>query len=73
MLQRQPHVLIADDNVHTRDILSVFLARQGYETIIASDGEVALALLDVVMPGPSGTELAACTEGAISDVVGDVW
>lgn len=76
-------LLIAGDNLDTRDILSVFPARRGYETIIASDGEEALALavklpfdlalLDVVMPGPSGMELAARMQGAFSDVVGDVW
>jgi len=69
ILERQPRILIADDDVDTRDILSGFLAHQGYETIVASDGEetlalaarlpLDLALLDVVMPGLSGVELAA--------------
>ncbi len=69
MLERRPRLLIADDNVDTRYILSGFLAHRGYETIVASNGEKALALaarlpldlalLDVVMPGPSGVELAA--------------
>jgi DNA-binding NarL/FixJ family response regulator len=69
MPERQPRILIADDDVDTRDILSGFLAHQGYETIVASNGEetlalaaklpLDLALLDVVMPSPSGAELAA--------------
>ncbi len=69
MPERQPRVLIADDNVDTRYILSGFLARRGYETITACNGEEALALaarlpldlalVDVVMLGPSGVELAA--------------
>jgi DNA-binding NarL/FixJ family response regulator len=69
MPEHQPRILIADDNVDTRYILSDFLARRGYETITAPNGEEALALavklpldlalLDVVMPGPSGIELAA--------------
>ena len=44
MLERQPRILIADDDVDTRDILSGFLAHQGYETILASNGQEALAL-----------------------------
>jgi DNA-binding NarL/FixJ family response regulator len=73
MPEHQPRILIADDNVDTRYILSDFLARQGYETITASSGEKALALaarlpldlalLDVVMPGPLGIELAARLKG----------
>ena len=69
MLERQPRILIADDDVDTRYILSGFLAHRDYETITACNGEEALALaaklpldlalVDVVMPGPSGVELAA--------------
>lgn len=69
MQERQPRILIADDDVDTRYILSGFLVHRGYETITAPNGEEALslaarlpldlALLDVVMPGPSGVELAS--------------
>lgn len=69
MPERQPRILIADDDVDTRYILSGFLARRGYETITVSNGGEALSLaarlpldlvlVDVVMPGPSGVELAA--------------
>ena len=61
-------VLIADDDWDTRAILSDALAHHGYEPIVASDGEKALALaatrsleiacVDLVMPGPAGLELA---------------
>jgi len=69
ILERRPRILIADDDVDARYILSDFLACQGYETITASNGEEALALtvkfpldlalVDMVMPDPSGVELAA--------------
>ncbi len=67
-LTQRPCVLIADDNEGTREMLSECLTYWGYEAIVASDGEMALALaaarpltlalLDVRMPGPSGMKLA---------------
>jgi DNA-binding NarL/FixJ family response regulator len=60
-------VLVADDDWDTRCILSDTLAHHGYEPLVASDGEQALALategplavacVDLVMPGPAGLEL----------------
>jgi len=60
-------VLIADDDIDIRTILTDYLTHCDYEVWAASDGEQALALaeahsvdvalLDVVMPGPSGVEL----------------
>jgi PAS domain S-box-containing protein len=61
-------VLIADDERHTRQLLEVMLASEGYQVDEASSGEEALALvarrppdlilLDVLMPGMSGFEVA---------------
>jgi putative two-component system response regulator len=60
-------VLVADDNEANRDLLSALLSAEGYQVICAADGQQALehvnsgsidlALLDVVMPRPSGFEL----------------
>jgi CheY-like chemotaxis protein len=62
-------ILIVDDNLTNRRILSVSLAKAGYETREAVDGveaiDVAVAwqpdliLLDVDMPGKDGFEVCA--------------
>jgi DNA-binding response OmpR family regulator len=59
-------VLVVDDEFEIRDLLSRFLAEEGYEVILASNGEEALELaerenpqvilLDIWMPGFSGIE-----------------
>jgi DNA-binding response OmpR family regulator len=61
-------ILVADDESSIREILSIQLARLGYEVVTASDGEEAVAayaaekpdlvLLDVMMPRLNG--LLAC-------------
>ena len=63
-----PLILIADDDVETRGIVRTQLQKAGFRTIEASDGEQALTLiyeqrpdlvvLDVMMPGKSGWEVA---------------
>src|SRR5260370_17041606 len=60
-------ILVADDNEPNRDLLSALLSAEGYKVVSAADGQQArramdsdsidLALLDVVMPRPSGFEL----------------
>jgi putative two-component system response regulator len=60
-------ILIADDNEANRDLLSALLSAEGYQVFCAADGQQAqarvnsdsidLALLDVVMPHPTGFEL----------------
>src|SRR5712691_4518219 len=60
-------ILVADDNEPNRDLLSELLSAEGYKVVAAADGQQAqravdsdsidLALLDVVMPRPSGFEL----------------
>jgi DNA-binding response OmpR family regulator len=63
-----PHVLIVDDDHKIRDLLARYLFTQGFRVTTAGDAETAQAslrglefdivLLDVMMPGISGLELA---------------
>ncbi len=60
-------ILIVDDEKSMRDFLKILLVKEGYEVIVAADGELALAALsdnqidlvisDIRMPGISGLEL----------------
>ncbi|MDT8375258.1 MAG: response regulator [Mariprofundaceae bacterium] len=62
------HVLIVDDDAVNRHLFSVLLGEEGYQTDEAKSGEEALArvklqtpdiiLLDVMMPGMDGFEVA---------------
>jgi len=64
-----PHILIADDDATTREMLSGILKSAGYEVSTASDGQAAftslrkkkidLLLLDIWMPKMSGLDLLA--------------
>jgi diguanylate cyclase (GGDEF)-like protein/PAS domain S-box-containing protein len=61
-------LLIVDDETHVRKLLQILLQNQGYQTLTASSGEEALALvaqqppdlilLDIMMPGMNGYEVA---------------
>lgn len=61
-------ILIVDDDQETVDFLKILLSRQGYQAIIAKDGIEALKvanqelpdlmILDVMMPGLDGFEVA---------------
>ena len=65
---RKPRVLIVDDERKNRDLLEVLLSQQGYDLSMATCGEDALALvadappdlilLDVMMPGMDGYQVA---------------
>jgi len=62
-----PKILVVDDDAHIRSVLCFALAREGFSTAEAGDGQAALAvfarekpdllILDVMMPEMSGTEL----------------
>lgn len=65
----QPAVLVIDDDRAMRSLLEIYLAASGYRVLLAQDGEEALELaaahsdirviiLDVVMSGLSGHDLA---------------
>lgn len=69
MTQSAATILIIDDDVHVRDLLEVLLQNQGYRTLTAESGELGLAmvelqapdliLLDIMMPGMDGYEVAS--------------
>ena len=67
MTTRRPQILIVDDEPHLRNGLRRILNEEGYETMVAADGETALmlaeekkpdiVLLDIMMPGMDGREV----------------
>jgi two-component system OmpR family response regulator len=69
-MPRRRKILIADDDPSIREILSIQLARMGYEVILADNGTEAVAaykkeepdliILDVMMPQTNG--LQACQD-----------
>ena len=60
-------ILVVDDELEIRDLLGRFLTEQGYEAMLASNGEEAIELaekenprailLDIKMPGIDGIEI----------------
>ncbi len=62
-----PHLLVVDDDTRIRDLLSRYLAEQGFRVTVAADAAEArrkldglqydLIILDVMMPGESGLSL----------------
>ncbi|HEY7670002.1 MAG TPA: response regulator transcription factor [Hyphomicrobium sp.] len=68
VLDNAPHVLVVDDDQKIRELLGRYLAEHGFRVTTAADAESARAgmrglafdvvLLDVMMPGESGLELA---------------
>jgi PAS domain S-box-containing protein len=69
-------VLIVDDERHNRQLLEVMLAPEGFVLLTAASGEDALAmvekqppdliLLDVMMPGMDGYQVAAKIKGDLA-------
>ena len=67
MVANSPQVLVVDDELHMRNVLSRILTQEGYKVVTAPDGETALGLikeikpavilLEVVMPGIDGREV----------------
>ena len=69
---RRLRILVAEDNPLNQRVLCSLLEHAGHETLLADDGEVALALMnsastgidlaivDMHMPGLSGPELVRC-------------
>lgn len=68
MIDDQPHILVVDDDTRLRDLLRKFLADNGFLVSTAADAAQAraqmagfrfdLMVLDVMMPGESGLDLA---------------
>ncbi len=71
------HLLMVDDDRETRDLLARFMERQGIRTTAVRDGREArrawpqggyhLVILDLMMPGESGIDLARWLR-SVSDV-----
>jgi len=67
-MEPQPHILVVDDDREIRDLLSKFLERQGMRVSAARDAKEArklwplgryhLVVLDLMLPGESGLDLA---------------
>ena len=65
--QRMNRVLVVDDHVDSREVISLMLQREGYEVICAADGREALdnviyrmpnvVLLDLALPEMDGVRL----------------
>jgi DNA-binding response OmpR family regulator len=68
MISDATPILVVDDDPNSRDIVSTFLTARGYTVSTATDGPDALSkleevrpaivLLDVMMPGMDGWEVA---------------
>ena len=43
-------ILIADDDKNICELLRLYLAKEGYETVIANDGEAAVAAFEKEKP-----------------------
>ena len=62
------HILVVDDDPHVTDLLRRVLAYEGYSVAVAARGDEAfsraleqppdLVVLDIMLPGPSGLEVA---------------
>jgi two-component system phosphate regulon response regulator OmpR len=73
-----PHLLIVDDDRRIRDLLSRFLAGEGYRVTTAETAADAhaqleglcfdLIILDVMMPGESGYDFAKAIRAAANNV-----
>jgi len=66
-------VLVADDDEHTVELVSLYLRRAGYRVETACDGDEtlrkvkesqpALIVLDIMMPGPDGLQICRKLRG----------
>ena len=66
-------ILVADDDAHTVELVSLYLRRAGYRVETACDGEEtlrkareslpALIVLDIMMPGPDGLQICRKLRG----------
>jgi len=60
-------ILVADDDANIADLVRMYLTKAGYDVVVARDGDetqrllreqpFALAVLDIMMPGPDGLQI----------------
>ncbi len=66
-MERQPHLLVVDDDREIRDLVARFLGKHGYRVSVARDGQemfralqdsrIDLIVLDLMLPGEDGLSL----------------
>ena len=69
----QPRILVIDDESSIRQVLEVFLKREGFVPLLAESGGVGITMareqrpdviiLDFIMPGMDGLEVLATLKG----------
>jgi two-component system phosphate regulon response regulator OmpR len=74
MIDEKPHILVIDDDRRIRELLQSYLSENGFRVSVAPTASAArermrglafdLLILDVMMPGESGTALALSLRGA---------
>ncbi|MDH5750500.1 MAG: response regulator [Rhodospirillales bacterium] len=75
-MEKQPHILIVDDDREIRDLLTQFLGKHGYRASSAADGRamrrlmqgsrIDLIVLDLMLPGEDGLSLCRSLRGESS-------
>ena len=60
-------ILVADDDRNIADLVRMYLAKAGYDAVVARDGDETqkllreqqfdLLILDIMMPGPDGLQI----------------
>ncbi|MEM7034441.1 MAG: response regulator transcription factor [Chloroflexota bacterium] len=67
MVKTMPHILVVDDEPNIREVVELYMRREGYNVSVAADGEAALQIvaetppdliiLDLMMPKMGGLEM----------------
>src|SRR5262245_58203919 len=78
--RQQPRILVVDDELSMRELLSIVLKREGYQVLLAENGRTAIGLLerepidllisDINMPDMSGVDVLRAAKKIDQDVRG---
>ena len=78
--RQQPRILVVDDELSMRELLSIVLKREGYQVLLAENGRTAIGLLerepidllisDINMPDMSGVDVLRAAKKIDQDVLG---